>query len=308
MAELTTGVPPEAKHNLPHQMSGSRFPSNYAGTFVPGLGRLDGWGPTVPTDGDTGWAKSALFRHTDGSGGDDLLYQNNGSLTSCAFIEITSVAGADFGATGIKTDAIVESTGSAGVAISHVLTPTAGTAPAGGTTIVLARPGCVHTGGQKATATAEGFNATPVVTEIYYSELFIPCNMAVTGISVFNGSVASDDWHRALLDADGALVVGSATGAVTSSGTDVYQKVPFTGGVITLPGPATYYVAQICDGTVDRYNTHGEGGVVTTGVELGFSLNMVAGKITGQSFAAIPATNVLTLTFTTDLGPIASLY
>jgi len=182
-------------------------------------------------------------------------------------------------------------------------TPAGGLAPAGGTTIVLARPGCVHTGGIPVSITGSGIDATPVVTEIYYSELFIPCNMSVTGISVFNGSVASDDWHRALLDADGALVSGSATGAVTSSGTDAYQKVPFSGGAITLLGPATYYVAQICDGTTDRYNAHG---TATTGMCL--PTNMVAGKLTGQTYGAIPATNTLTLTYTTDLGPIASLY
>ncbi|KKL60372.1 hypothetical protein LCGC14_2206000, partial [marine sediment metagenome] len=49
MPVLTTGVKPESKHNLPDQLSGSRFPTTYAGTFVPGLGRLDGWGTTVPT-------------------------------------------------------------------------------------------------------------------------------------------------------------------------------------------------------------------------------------------------------------------
>lgn len=187
--------------------------------------------------------------------------------------------------------------------VTGITTPIGGIANGGGTTLTVARPGSVHTGGVPATATAEGFDATPVVTEIYYSELFVPCNMTVTGISVFNGSVASDDWHRALLDEDGNKVTGSDTGAVTSSGTDVYQKVPFSGGAITLLGPATYYVAQICDGTTDRYNAHGEG---TT--ELGFSKSMVAGKITGQTYGAIPATNTVTKSFTTDLGPIASLY
>ncbi len=118
MAVLTTGVKPEDKHNLPSQLSGSRFPTTYAGTFVPGLGRLDGWGTSVPTDGDTGWAKAALFRHTDGEDGDDLIYQNNGTLTSCAFIEITSVAGADFGATGLLGDNILESTTGSGVTVA----------------------------------------------------------------------------------------------------------------------------------------------------------------------------------------------
>lgn len=213
------------------------------------------------------------------------------------------------------TDAAVEEgifdtlTVSGTAALTGVATPIGGLAPAGGTTIVLARPGAVcHTGGVVAKSTADGFNATAVITEIYYSEVFVPCNMSVTGISVFNGSVASDAWHFALLDADGALVTGSATGAKTSSGTDAYQRMAFSGGAITVLGPATYYVAAICNGTTDRYNAHGIGGVVTTGVELNLSAVMVAGKITSQTYGAIPATNALTLTWVTDLGRIASLY
>lgn len=198
-------------------------------------------------------------------------------------------------------------TGAATVAttlgVTGITTPIGGVAAALSTTLRTANAGCFHTGGVTAIANSDGFDATPVVTEIYYSEIFVPCNTTVTGIAVFNGSVASDDWHRALLDQDGDKVTGSDTGAVTSSGTDVYQKVPFSGGAITLLGPATYYVAQICDGTTDRYNAHGEGTA-----ELGFNTAMVAGKITGQTYGAIPATNTLTKTFTTDLGPIASLY
>ena len=111
----------------------------------------------------------------------------------------------------VATNATVTGTST----LTGVTTPTGGLAPAGGTTIVLARPGCVHTGGIPATATAEGINATPVITEIYYSELFVPCNMSVTGISFFKGgTVGTDSTHSALLDADGALVTGTATGAL----------------------------------------------------------------------------------------------
>ncbi len=229
-----------------------------------------------------------------------------GTSTIAALSATAITASTTLGVTGTTTAAAINATAIAAsttLGVTGVTTPIGGTAPAGGTTIVLGRPGCVHTGGVPATLSGDGNNATPANTEIYYSEIFVPFNMSVTGISVFNGTVASDSWHRALLDADGALVTGSPTGAVASSGTDVYQKVPFTGGAITLLGPATYYVAQICSGNTDRYNAHGS---ATT--ELAFSLSMVAGKITGGSYAAIPGTNSLTLTFTTALGPIASLY
>ena len=316
MVAATLGTTAEAKHNLPAQLEGTDFPSDLAMLNRAGHGRMFGWGDVVPADTDTGWGKGALFLHTNGVGGDDLVFQNNGSTTSAAFIEITSVAGADFGATGMLTDVIAESTPATGVTADGVLlkdnavTAPGGVVSAGGTTILLARPGCVcHTGGQAAQSTADGFDATPSVTEIYYSEVFVPCNMGVTGIAFFNGSNVTDSTHSALLDVDGALVTGSATGAVQMAGADAYQKIPFTGGVITVLGPATYYVAQIFDGTASRYNAHGIGGVVTTGVELTLNTTMRAGVITGQSYAAIPATNALNATiWTTDLGPIASLY
>lgn len=300
--------------------------------LIPGHGHMFGIGSSLPSDGATGWGKGALFIHRSGADADNLVHENSGDNTSSTFVSVTSVSGGDFGSSGLKGDKVEESTSGTGVTVdgvllkdggmtaiaasvftalaaSGVITPTGGQAPAGGTTIVLARPGAVcHTGGQSAQSTADGFNATPIITEIYYSELFVPCNMSVTGISFFNGSDITDSTHSALLDADGALVTGSATGAVQMSGTDGYQRIPFTGGAITVLGPATYYVAQIFDGTTSRYNTHGIGGVVTTGVELSLNATMVAGKITGQSYAAIPATNTLALTFTTDLGPIASLY
>lgn len=192
------------------------------------------------------------------------------------------------------------------LATTGVTTPIGGVAPAGGTTIVLARPGCIHTGGVPSNATGNGVDATPVNTEIYYSEFLIPCTVGpVTGIAFHKGSIVNtDSVHMAILDADGALVSGTATGAVAIASTvDVYQKVPFTDSLDSLAGPATYYVAIIFSGNTDRYNAHGD-----ATLENCLPQNMVAGKITSQTYGAIPSTNALTLTFTKDLGPIASLY
>lgn len=90
------------------------------------------------------------------------------------------------------------------------------------------------------------------------------------------------------------------------SGTDAYQRVAFaTDGsnvaatTIVLPGPATYFVGAIFDGTTSRYNTHAVG-------------NFGAGKLTGHVYATAFNTTALSVTvpstFTTALGPIASLY
>jgi len=147
--------------------------------------------------------------------------------TSAGTTTVGAVTGTSFAGAVAATTLTASST----AAITGVTTPTGGIAAAGGFAV---NPTTVHTGNAPPSVNTDGSDATPVVTEIYISELFVPCNMSVTGISVFNGSVASDDWHRALLDSDGALVTGSATGAVTSSGADAYQRVPFTGGAITV--------------------------------------------------------------------------
>ena len=52
-------------------------------------GFMKGWGITVPTDAETGWAPAAEFHHTDGSGETDLFFINIGSKTSCNFNAVT---------------------------------------------------------------------------------------------------------------------------------------------------------------------------------------------------------------------------
>lgn len=51
-------------------------------------GLLFSAGPTVPTDGDAGYATGCLFQHTDGGDG-TALYVNEGTVTSCDFNAIT---------------------------------------------------------------------------------------------------------------------------------------------------------------------------------------------------------------------------
>lgn len=51
-------------------------------------GLLMASGPTVPTDGDAGYAVGCIFQHTDGGDG-TALYVNEGTATSCDFNAIT---------------------------------------------------------------------------------------------------------------------------------------------------------------------------------------------------------------------------
>jgi hypothetical protein len=158
-----------------------------------------------------------------------------------------------------------------------------------------------HTGGEPAIATTSGTDATPVVTEIYLAEVFIPANATVTGIAIFNGSAVTDDVKVGLYSTAGVLLATNATGGAgtTQAGTDAYQRIPFT-AAYSAKGPAAYYVGIIFDGTTSRFNTHTVG-------------NFGAGKLTGHVYATAMETTAITgltmpTTFTTALGPIASLY
>lgn len=158
-----------------------------------------------------------------------------------------------------------------------------------------------HTGAEPAIASTSGTDATPVITEIYLAEIFVPANATLTGVAIFNGSAVTDDVKVGLYTAAGVLVATNATGGAgtTQAGTDAYQRVPFT-ATYAVKGPATYYVGLIFDGTVSRFNTHTVG-------------NFGAGKLTGHVYATAMETTAVTgltmpTTFTTALGPIASLY
>lgn len=173
--------------------------------------------------------------------------------------------------------------------VTGSLSATGGAAPA---VAVSAR--LVHTGGVTIMAAADGNDTTPSATETYISEIFVPCNMTITGIAVFNGSVAGTDKLCAhLYDASGAPVAQSAAAGVTATGVDSFQRLPLT-TPYAAKGPATYYVGCQANGTTTRLNTHVVG-------------NFAAQKKTGETFGAATA---LTIdgTFTTAVGIIASLY
>jgi hypothetical protein len=55
---------------------------------VPGVGILQAYGATVPSEGAAGYAPGCIFHHTDGSAG-TCLYCNEGSVTSADFDAVT---------------------------------------------------------------------------------------------------------------------------------------------------------------------------------------------------------------------------
>jgi hypothetical protein len=154
-------------------------------------------------------------------------------------------------------------------------------------------PRLCHTGGVGVTISTQGTNATPVVTETYIAEVYLPETMIVTGIAPFNGATVGTDKHMAYIcDAAGAVLATTAVAGTTTAGADSYQRLPLL-APITLPR-GTYYVCLQMNGTTDRFNAHPIG-------------NFGAGKKTSTVFGTAAAITPPT-TFTADLGPIASLY
>jgi hypothetical protein len=81
------------KHQLESILAQADLTAPGAALYVPALsGHLLGWGITVPADAATGWAKGALFMHTDLTGETDALYSNIGSGASANFNAVTVAA------------------------------------------------------------------------------------------------------------------------------------------------------------------------------------------------------------------------
>lgn len=152
-------------------------------------------------------------------------------------------------------------------------------------------PSNFHTGNIPASVSTYGTDTTPVITETYICAVFVGANCILTGVRVFNGSVASGNIKLGLFDANGVNVASTASTAM--SGTDAYQQVAFSAAYTAL-GPATYFVGLQVDNTTARFNTH------TLGA-------FPASKKTGETYGTFTTITAPT-TFTTAVGPVATLY
>jgi len=178
------------------------------------------------------------------------------------------------------------------LAVTGATTPTGGIAAAGGYT---ASPRNFAAGGLVPAVSTDFTDATPVITETYMTEVFVPCNVTVTGIALFNGSNVTGNVVVGLVNAGTTQtpLANSTLAGTAGSGVDAYQLVPFT-APLAVTGPATYFIlTQYSSGTA-RYNAPPLGAHGT-------------GKKTGETFGTL-TTYTTPTTFTTNLGNIASLY
>jgi hypothetical protein len=155
----------------------------------------------------------------------------------------------------------------------------------------LGTPTVFHSGGIGANSATMGTDTTPIVTETYIAEVFIPANCTLTGVSVLNGSAVAGDMQIALADSSGAVVAQTASTA--AAGTAAFQKVPFT-ATYAAKGPAKYYILLQNDNVANRFRSHAVG-------------NFGASKKTGETFGTFTTVTPPT-TFTANLGPVADVY
>lgn len=170
------------------------------------------------------------------------------------------------------------------------ITPTGGVAAAGG---FSASPRSIHTGDQPAVAATDGTNATPSTTETYVSEVFVPCNMTITGVALFNGSDVTGNVTVGLATSAGTPIAAAKSASTAGSGTDAYQRIPFATPYAAV-GPATYYIQVQYSSATARYNAHtiGNHGVLVQTTQ-----------VYGTLASFTPPT-----TFVTAVGNIAGLY
>lgn len=202
--------------------------------------------------------------------------------------EMNVLTGATNANSGTGKAAILGTSGA--ITLAGAITPSAGIAAAGGFSI-SPRGWWV---GQTAPQVSTDFNdSTPVITETYVSEIYVPANCTITGVAVFNGSNVTGNIQVALATSAGAPIAAAKSAATAGSGTDAMQRVPFATPYAAV-GPATYFIqVQYSSGTA-RYNTHviGNHGVLVQ---------------TSQVFGTL-ASFTPPSTFVTAVSNVAALY
>lgn len=187
--------------------------------------------------------------------------------------------------------------GNSGVVTTTGPDGSGGFSPEGGPGLVATTTGggptVFHGGGVSAAAVVFATDTTPVVTETYITEVFIPYTANLTGIAVLNGSGTAGNVTVGLCDNTGTVLTAAKSASTAQSGSN-YQKIPFA-AVYKAVGPARYFIqVQFSDGTTARVRTHVVGAFDTQ-------------KQTGQTYGTLTSFTPAN-TFTTNVGPVASTY
>lgn len=231
----------------------------------------------------------------DANGNQMLVFDTVSSSVNCLTLANAAFSGSPtISAAGSDTNINITLTpkGSGTVVATNAITPTGGVAAAGGWSV---SPRTVHSGNTppNAALSSAGTDTTPVATTTYICEIFIPANCTVTGVAVVNGSANAGNIQVSLADSTGAPIAAAKSASTASSGANAYQRIPFASSY-AAKGPATYYIMYQTDNTSNRLRTHLVGNFGTS--------TQTAGTY-GTFVSFSPPT-----TFTTNVGPICSLY
>lgn len=221
---------------------------------------------------------------------------HTGAVAATTLSASSTVSGAGVTALFASPPAVGGTVAAAGsfttLAASSTLGVTGVTTTTGGIASTVS-PRWISTGMAPATASTDGNDSTPSITETYVSEIFVPYNMTLTGVALFNGSDVTGTVTVGLATAAGAPIAGAKSAATAGSGTDAYQRVPFATPYAAV-GPAMYYIQVQYSSATARYNTHTIG-------------NFGCLVQTAQTYGALTSFTPPT-TFVTNVCNIASLY
>lgn len=192
--------------------------------------------------------------------------------------------------------------------------PQASAIQQGGTIVKVGSisPRCINTGGTAASNTSDGAEVAVSLTAMFTAELLAPAPSWSTGVSVFNGT-RTDAWteRAALYSSTGQIIARTSAVAVTTS--DIYLSLPWAFEFVSVSGTATalagrlylpagtYYIgvnAYAIGGGSNKHNC------VTVGAHGTSNITIVA----ATAFDTTSLTITPPTTFTTNVGPYASLY
>ena len=153
-------------------------------------------------------------------------------------------------------------------------------------------------GGVNLLNSSSGANVQPAAPTWYYSSLYVPFNVTLTGLQAAAGSPGgtADSWNVALWPiAGGSPVANSVLTGTSAPATNTKKSFPFTAPV-AVSGPGVYVAGVQSNGTLCRL--------------LAFS-NAVEGFVTGTSagsgFGTVPSLSPAS-TYTQNVGPQMNTY
>lgn len=131
--------------------------------------------------------------------------------------------------------------------------------------------------------------------KVWYSSIFIPATMTLTGISWLVGTIGgTNQVIVALYNNAGTVVANSNLSPGTTAGAlATWQDVPFTGTYAAI-GPARYFVSLSFNGTTPRFRS------------VDAAHHLLTGSATG-AFGILASITPPT-SFTTGLGPVLHTY